>query len=126
MVEAAELAVRINAQLDALGVHRDGADVSVDTGLSYTPSDPVRVRMRHRDCRYDIDDNGAAVGLAGKPSGWLDMVEVLVAVEGLNVNRRGVVSVPAVEGRDLGMLASKIARCSHSVYHALLEMADDF
>lgn len=122
----ADLAARINAQLDVLGVQRDGADVSVDTDLSYAPNQPVRVRIRHRDNRYDIDDDGAAVSVAGRPPGWLGRVEHLVALDGLNVNRRGVVFVPAVQGRDLGMLAAKIAHCSHAMYHALLEMTDEF
>jgi hypothetical protein len=40
------------------------------------------------------------------------------------VNRRGVVFVPAVEGRDLAWLASRVAECSRAVYGALLELDD--
>lgn len=91
MVDAPDLATRINAHLDALGRLHDGAEMAFDTDLNYTPREPVRVRIRRRKRRYDIDDDGAAVRLAGKPSGWLEPVEQLVALEGLNVNRRGVV-----------------------------------
>jgi hypothetical protein len=63
--------------------------------------------------------------LAGKPSGWLERAEQIAALDGLNVNRRGVVSVPAVEGRDLGALAAKTAHCSHSVFHAILELTEE-
>jgi hypothetical protein len=124
MLDAPDLAGSINAQLRAS--LDDAADVTVDTDLRYTPGEPVRVRIRHRDHRYDIDDDGAAVRLAGKPPGWLASAEQLVALEGLNVNRRGVVSVPAVEGRDIGALAAKIARCSRAVYCALLDLTDEF
>jgi hypothetical protein len=124
MLDAPDLAGSINERLAASA--GDTADITVDTDLRYTPGEPVRVRIRHRDHRYDIDDDGAAVRLAGKPPGWLDRAEQLVALEGLNVNRRGVVSVPAVEGRDIGALAAKIARCSHAVYCALLDLTDEY
>ena len=124
MLDAPDLAGSINARLRENVA--EAADITVDTDLRYTPGDPVRVRIRHRDHRYDIDDDGAAVRLAGKPPGWLVRAERLVALEGMNVNRRGVVSVPAVEGRDTGALAAKIARCSHAVYCALLDLTDEY
>lgn len=98
-------------------------DLSViDTGLSYRLDSPVRIRVRHRDRRYDLDDDGAAASLAGKRSGWLDVASQVVAGEGFNVNRRGVVFVPAVEGRDIESLAQRLAETSRAVYFALLEM----
>jgi hypothetical protein len=46
----------------------------------------------------------------------------VVEREGLNVSRAGAVFVPAVEGRDLGRLAVKIAATSVAVHDALLEL----
>src|SRR5256885_13443761 len=85
-------------------------DLSViDTGLSYRLDSPVQIRVRHRDRRYDLDDDGAAVSLAGKRYGWLSEASRVVAAQGFNVNRRGVVFVPAVEGRGIGKPARRVA-----------------
>lgn len=100
-----------------------GGETIFDTGLMYVGSQPVLIRVRRRGQRYDITDDGAAVSLAGRPRGWLDRVERVVAAEGFNVNRRGVVFVPAVEGRDIASLALRLARTSRSAYLDLLEAA---
>jgi hypothetical protein len=63
------------------------------------------------------------VSRSGKPVGWLARVEDLVAIEGFNVNRRGVLFVPAVEGRDISALAFRLAETSRKVYLTLLEAA---
>jgi hypothetical protein len=47
----------------------------------------------------------------------------VVAEEGFNVNRRGVVFVPVIEGRDIDELASRLAETSVAVYAALLELS---
>jgi hypothetical protein len=47
-----------------------------------------------------------------------------VAEEGFNVNRAGVVFVPGFEGRDLAMLALRLADTSRAVYAELLELVD--
>lgn len=94
----------------------------LEFGLIYRLAEPVVVRVRRREHRYDLDDDGAAVALAGKRPGWLDVASAVVAREGFNVNRRGVVFVPAVEGRDIGDLARRLAETSRAVYLALLEL----
>jgi hypothetical protein len=44
---------------------------------------------------------------------------------GFNVNRRGALFVPAVEGRDIAMmLALRLAETAGTVYLALLELGD--
>lgn len=48
----------------------------------------------------------------------------MVAADGLNVNRRGVVFVPLVEGRDIASLAGDLARTSREVYLSLLDTGD--
>jgi hypothetical protein len=94
----------------------------LDAGLSYGAAGAVRVRVRKRGHRYDISDDGAAVALAGKPPGWLPLAERVVGAAALNVNRRGAVFVPAVEGRDLAALAKRVGEASRELYLALLDL----
>lgn len=98
-------------------------DVIVDSGLTYRPDDPVLIRVRQRGRRYDLADDSAALVRAGKPPGWLERVERVVATDGFNVNRRGVISVPAVQGRDIGVLVFRLAETSRTAYLTLLEAA---
>ena len=120
---------RLREQLDAArGALAEAGEVVLESGLFYADGDPVRVRVRKRERRYDLDDEGAAVRKAGasvRHGGWHDAAERVVDEESININRRGVVFVPAVEGRDLARLAAQVARASASLYAALLELADD-
>jgi hypothetical protein len=94
--------------------------IRVDLGAG---GEPVEVRVRKRGDRYTIDDDGAAVAKAGTPPGWLDVARQVVGAYWLNVNRRGVIFVPAVEGGvDLDWLVGRIADCSAAVYQELLEL----
>jgi hypothetical protein len=99
-------------------------ETELDTGLMYTPGRPVRVRVRKRSHRYDIDDLGRGVSGTGSPSGWLAEAKRVVEAEGLNVNRSGFVFVPAVEGRDIYALVTKVAEASLAVHAALLDLDD--
>lgn len=96
----------------------------VDTGLRYGPGEPVRIRIRRRGRRYDLDDRGEAVRLAGKPAGWRETAER--AVEPMNLSRSGVVFIPAVEGsfpdRDIEALARRLGESARAVYDALVEL----
>jgi len=49
-------------------------------------------------------------------------VRGVVAAEGFNVNRRGVIFVPAVEGRDIAALVRRLALTSRTAYLTLLEL----
>ena len=102
----------------------DGDTTTVDTGLSYRTGDPVLIQVRHRGRHYDLSDDGAAVERSGKRPGWLDAAQHVVAVDGFNVNRRGVVFVPVVEGRDIDELCLRLGESSRRVYLAVLELAD--
>jgi hypothetical protein len=102
----------------------DHGEVTLDAGVDYTDGKPVRIRVRKRLHRYDFDDEGGAVALAGKPSGWHEMAERVVAREGFNVNRAGVVFVQAVESRPLAALAVRLAYCSAAVFATLLELSE--
>jgi hypothetical protein len=94
-----------------------------ESGLVYADGEPVVVRVRQRGRRIDIDDDGAAVARAraiGTTSGWLDVAQRVAAEDNLNVNRRGVIFVPAVEGRDVDALAARVARSSRALEAELL------
>jgi len=99
-------------------------EVVVDTGLTYIEAEPVRIRVRKRSHRYDLDDGGTATRLAGKPHRWHEVADRVVAEEGFNVNRRGIVFVQAVEGRYLAALALRLADSSVAVFAALLDLSD--
>jgi hypothetical protein len=91
------------------------------TELSYMTGRPVRIRVRHREHRYDIDDMGTAVALAGRQPGWLERAKQIVDARGWNVNREGIVFVPAAEGRDIDSLVRRTAEASVAVLDALLD-----
>ncbi len=99
-------------------------ETELPTGLEYAEGHAVRIHVRKRGHRYDLSDDGAAVAKAGKPPGWLDLAEEVVAEQGFNVNRTGNVFVPAVEGRDLASLALRLAACSVDVHSAIVELRD--
>jgi hypothetical protein len=99
-------------------------EVVVDSGRRYTEGRPVEVRIRKRQHRFDIDDDGRAVRLAGKPPGWLPVAERVVEEFSLNVNRRGVVFVGTVYPDWVDRLASRIGEASLAVYEALLELEE--
>jgi hypothetical protein len=94
--------------------------VVLATGLSYRSGEPVLIRVCRRDHRYDLTDEGAAVALAGRPAGFREIALRIVDQQGFNLNRRGVISVPAVAGRDIASLVLRLAEASRRVYLSLL------
>jgi hypothetical protein len=97
----------------------EGEERTIDTG-----SGPIVVRKRGH--WYHLDDGGEAVSRArelGAPGDWLRIAEEVLAREGFNVNRRGVVFVSAVEGRDIASLAVRLADCAESVHAGLIDAA---
>jgi hypothetical protein len=102
----------------------DGDARVIWSELQYADGEPVVVQIRKRGRRYDIDDEGAAVAKARwlGAQDWHTVAEEVVDAHDLNVNRRGVVFVPAVEGGvDLAWLAFKVARCSYALHSELLD-----
>jgi hypothetical protein len=97
-------------------------EIELDTGLEYARGVPVRVHVRKRAPRYELDDMGGALASAGEPEGWMPVGERVVADQGLNVNRPGRVFVQVAEGRDLDRIARQVAETSLAVYAALLEL----
>jgi hypothetical protein len=112
------------ALAEARGTWGERGDAALPTGGWYTDGEPVTVLARKRGGRVHLSDGGAAVRLAGRPPGWLEATERAVADHHLNVNRAGVVFVPAFEWRDLQALALRVAAASRAVYAALLELDD--
>lgn len=110
----------IRAELEGALAGREEAEVTVTSEFAYAPEEPIRVRVRKRGHRYDLDDLARATE-AGRRPGWLEVADEVVAEGGLNVNRAGVVFVSAVEGRDLAALAHKAAEASRAVSAELLE-----
>jgi ankyrin repeat protein len=100
----------------------EGGEIELDTGLEYARGVPVRVHVRKRAPRYELDDMGGALASAGEPEGWMPVGERVVADQGLNVNRPGRVFVQVAEGRDLDRIARQVAETSLAVYAALLEL----
>lgn len=96
----------------------------IDTGRSYLEGEPVLIRLRKRGRRYDLDDQGAATRIGGRPDGWLELADRLVAEEGFNVNRSGLLFVPVVEGRDLAALVLRLAESSVAICGSLLELGE--
>jgi len=97
-------------------------EVELDTGLEYARGRPVRVHVRKRGIRYELDDLGGALAASGEPEGWPPVAERVVAAVGLNVNRPGRVFVTVVEGRDLDRVVRQVAEASLAVYVALLDV----
>ena len=118
---AVEVSTTTGAELSALP---DGADELVPFDLTYADGEAVRVRVRRRANRVDVDDRGEAVERSRRPQRWLAVAEAVVERHNLNVNRRGVVFVPVVVGRDIDSLARRVAEASVAVHGALLELED--
>jgi ankyrin repeat protein len=95
------------------------------TELSYMAGRPVRISVRRRGRRYDIDDMGTAVAIAGRPRGWREAAERAVRAKGWNVNREGLVFMQAAEGRDIDAFVRCTAEASVAVLDALLELSGD-
>jgi ankyrin repeat protein len=117
-VAADELSVLLQAEAERTGILRV-------TALSYMPGRPVRIRIRHREHRYYIDDLGTAVAIAGRPPDWRDAAERTVRARNWNINHDGVVSMQAVERRrNVDELINRTAETSVAVLDALLELRE--
>jgi hypothetical protein len=97
------------------------SETLIDTGLDYRPGDPVRVRVVRREQRISVTDDGAAIAKAGRPHAWREAAEV-VGELGVNVSRRGVVSLPVVPvGPCEEKTVRRIGEASLCLYQAMLE-----
>jgi hypothetical protein len=122
---ATDRAGRLRATLDSARASWDErGEVLLETGQSYGDGEPVRVLVRKRGHRYLVSDSGRAVEKAGRPRGWYEVASTVVASDYLNLNRRGVIFVPAVEGGvDVASFAARVGDLALGVYESLLELA---
>jgi len=89
------------------------------------PGEPVRIRVRRRERRYLVTDDGAALERAGRPQGWRGVASEVVAGADLNLSRSGAVFVPGVEGGvPVNGLVMRVAETSLAVYQELLELGE--
>lgn len=125
---AAEARGRLEQVGAALAAARHGwgeeGEAVLDSGVSYRPGEPVRIIVRKRGYRYHIGDRGESVRKAGRPRGWLELAQRVAAEDGFNANRAGVVFVGVVEGRDIALLAVRLADTCLAVYGDLLDATD--
>jgi hypothetical protein len=97
----------------------EGEERAVETGA-------IPILVLKRGHWYDLKDGGEAIArahAAGAPADWLRIAEAVVAEEGFNVNRSGVVFVSVVEGRDLAGILLRLSDCAERVQAALLDAA---
>lgn len=122
-------ATRVLSVAEQLGDPREWGERGerlTETTHAYADGEPVRILVRKRGWRYRLDDRGEAVAKArriGARSDWLGLAERVVALDGFNVNRRGVVFVDVVEGRDLVQLVQRLAARAFAVHAQLVESA---
>lgn len=103
---------------------RGRSEMLVDTGLEYRPGDPVRVRVVRREHRISVTDDGAAIAKAGRPHAWRAAAD-LVGELGVNVSRRGVVSLPVVPvGPCEEKTVRRIGEASLCLFQAILEQEE--
>jgi ankyrin repeat protein len=92
-----------------------------ETELEYVPGEPVRLRVDVRRF-YEVDDEGRAVELAGRPAGWREPAARIEVERVVNVTRDGVVTLPVMGGNTFEEIAERIARASLELYGELLEL----
>jgi hypothetical protein len=95
-----------------------------ERGLEYLPGRPVRVRVRVRGTRVDVDDMGGAVAVCGMPQGWREAAEGAVNALGWNMRRNGVLFMQAPHGRRLAWIIDRTAQASAAVCDAILRLGD--
>lgn len=91
----------------------------------YREGEPTVVRVRRRAHWVEIGDDGRAVALAGRPSGWLALAAAVAGAYSLNVSRRGVVFVRVHERRSLDELTRRVGETSRALYAAVLELDEE-
>jgi hypothetical protein len=94
------------------------------SALEYLPGRAVRVRVRVRGARVDIDDMGGAISVCGTPPGWRQAAEEAIAEFGWNLRRNGVVFMQAPHGRRLSWIVDRTAQASAAVCDAILQLGD--
>src|SRR5581483_7726404 len=105
--------------------HVERGELVLDTGLTYDGITPVRVYVTKREWRYNVSDGGGAVAAARvDPKRVAFDDHITDGVWSVNISRKGVVFVPAVESAGpewLEKLIELVADGSLTLYGALLD-----
>jgi hypothetical protein len=100
------------------------SDVVIDTDLAYRPGEPVRLRVRRREQRLTVSDEGIALVQAGPAAEWRAVAQRLERELDVNVSRAGAVWLPVVAaGPPRHVVERRIAEASLTFYQELLELA---
>jgi ankyrin repeat protein len=100
------------------------SEAITDTGLTFRPGEPVRLRVTRREQRLAVSDGGAALALAGRPAGWRAIADRLERTLAVNITGAGAVWLPVVAaGLPLDAVEQRIAQASLTFYEELLELA---
>jgi hypothetical protein len=102
-------------------------EAQLETELTYDGLAPVPVRVRKRDGRYKVTDDGGAVsaaGVAGRRVAYPD--HIAFGECSVNVTRQGIVWLPAVSPSDawLATICDLVSRGSVMLYERLLELEE--
>jgi hypothetical protein len=100
------------------------AEYELESPLSYTPGDPVRVSVSHREQAVSVSDDGGAIERAGAAQGWRLAADRVASELDVNVSRHGVVSLPVVRvGPGEEAIVRRIGEASLAFYQELLELS---
>jgi hypothetical protein len=100
-------------------------EAQLESGLTYDGITPVMVRVTKRDGRYKVTDGGDAVSTAGVARSRRAYPEqIVLGKHSVNVTRKGIVWLPAVNPSDiwLATVCGLVARGSVVLYERLLEL----
>jgi hypothetical protein len=96
---------------------------TIDTGVEYTPGDPVLVRLVRRGPRTWVSDDGSAFARAGRPQAWRDAAARVERELVVNFSRSAVISLPVVPlGPSEERVVQRIGEASRAFYQELLEL----
>jgi hypothetical protein len=100
------------------------SEARIDTGLRFQPRVPVLVHVTHREHRVSVSDDGAAIRLAGYPSGWREAGRRIGDEFTVNISRHGVVSLPVVRvGPPEADVIVRVGQASLAFYQELLDLS---
>lgn len=98
-------------------------DTLIDTGLEFSPGDPVLVRLVRRGHRIAVSDEAAAIARAGRQRRWEESARRIADELVVNISRAGVVSLPVVPiGPTEDRVIRRIGNASLAFYQELLEL----
>ena len=98
------------------------SEFDLDTGLTYTVGDAIQIHVRKRGYRYDLSDAGAAIARAGKAAGRRARTSCCGGwIQGQPPRCR---VRAGCRGRDIAVLAVRLASVPRTAYLTLLELRD--